>query len=71
MTDRRPMYWLQLSSEMGRSRVVGDCPFCDRRVYGFRWSLAGSGKRCVCGALLGSISAMAPDRPRAHARGTQ
>ena len=26
------------------------CPFCESIVEAYRWSLAGSGKRCECGA---------------------
>jgi hypothetical protein len=36
---------------MGRSRIVFYCPFCDERVEAYTWSLAGSGKRCLCGAM--------------------
>lgn len=28
------------------------CPFCAATVIAYRWSLAGSGKRCSCGVLL-------------------
>lgn len=38
-------------SEMGRSAICFDCPFCAVEVKGFLWSLAGSGKRCSCGAM--------------------
>lgn len=32
-------------------RVVGiRCPFCDTVTEAYLWSLAGSGKKCVCGA---------------------
>ncbi len=37
--------------EMGRTRWIFDCPACGVEVVGFLWSLAGRGKRCVCGAL--------------------
>lgn len=39
-------------SEMGRSRITIVCPFCGEHVVAYRWSLAGSGKRCGCGALF-------------------
>jgi len=35
---------------MGRSAVYFDCPYCGEEVKGYLWSLAGSGKRCRCGA---------------------
>lgn len=38
-------------SEMGRSAAYFDCPFCGEEVKGYYWSLAGSGKRCRCGAF--------------------
>lgn len=31
------------------------CPFCGRVVRAYWWSLAGSGKKCPCGALHGSF----------------
>lgn len=39
------------TSEMGRSRVKLECPFCGAWVTAFLWSLSGSGKRCTCGAI--------------------
>jgi hypothetical protein len=38
-------------SETGRSRVGIRCPFCDVVTEAYVWSLAGSGKRCECGAV--------------------
>jgi len=37
----------------GRSSLTIRCPFCDGVTEAFRWSLAGSGKRCRCGAKFG------------------
>jgi hypothetical protein len=47
-------------SEMGRSSVLVDCPFCDvRGLRVYVWSLAGSGKKCPrCGAMFTSICAI-------------
>lgn len=28
-----------------------ECPFCQQIERAYAWSLAGSGKRCVCGAI--------------------
>lgn len=42
-------------SAMGRTRILIECPFCGAEVWAFVWSLAGSGKRCPCGALHGSL----------------
>ena len=36
----------------GRSTVTVRCPFCEVETEARLWSLAGSGKRCECGALL-------------------
>ena len=36
----------------GRTTVTIRCPFCDVLTEVRSWSLAGSGKRCDCGALL-------------------
>lgn len=30
------------------------CPFCNSQVQAFHWSLAGSGKKCGCGAKFNS-----------------
>ena len=38
-------------STHGRSTCTIECPFCGRRVMAYIWSLAGSGKKCECGAL--------------------
>lgn len=36
-----------------RRRVVGvRCPFCSCVVEAHLWSIAGSGKRCECGAVI-------------------
>lgn len=42
------------SSRHGRSTMMVRCPFCEEKIEVFIWSFAGSGKRCSCGALLGS-----------------
>ncbi len=42
-------------SAMGRSTVDIRCPFCRSVTTAYKWSLAGSGKRCEgygCGALF-------------------
>jgi hypothetical protein len=39
-------YW----SEHGKSTVIIKCPFCQEEVLAYVWSLAGSGKKCKCGA---------------------
>lgn len=36
----------------GRSFTTVRCGFCDTDVQARLWSLAGSGKRCECGAVL-------------------
>lgn len=41
----------ECSQPNGRSRILIECPYCQKRVWGFLWSLAGSGKKCPgCGA---------------------
>lgn len=37
---------------LGRSTVVIRCAFCGVETEARAWSLAGSGKRCDCGAVL-------------------
>ena len=51
-----------LRREVGRIRVRLTCPFCGDDVETYLWSLAGNGKRCPCGALLGQIGAHAKER---------
>lgn len=38
-------------SSIGRNEIFIICPFCRVEVKAYLWSLAGSGKRCSCGAL--------------------
>jgi hypothetical protein len=38
----------------GRSYCYVTCPFCGESVKAHIWSLAGSGKRCPCGAVHGN-----------------
>ena len=42
------------TSSHGRSTCMIICPFCGRNVKAYIWSLAGSGKKCECGAMHGS-----------------
>lgn len=46
-----------LWSAVGRTKVLLTCPFCDADVEAYLWSLAGSGKKCGCGAVLGQTGA--------------
>lgn len=39
---------------------VCECPFCKAQTRAFWWSLAGSGKKCVCGAKYDSDLMFAP-----------
>jgi hypothetical protein len=47
-------------TEVGRSRIVIRCPFCKACVVAYTWSLAGSGKRCGCGAMHYRTGTRAP-----------
>lgn len=42
---------LSRTSGMGRTQITLVCPCCGAEVTAYVWSLAGSGKRCSCGAL--------------------
>jgi len=48
-------------SDHGKSSVDIKCPFCGSITTAYLWSLAGSGKKCECGAkhtyLNGTIAA--------------
>lgn len=50
----------RLSSEVGRIKVRIECPCCGVVTVAYAWSLAGSGKRCPCGAKLTSGGAIPP-----------
>lgn len=52
-TERRQHELRHGRSAMGRSTVIITCPFCHADIEAYAWSLAGSGKRCTCGALHG------------------
>ena len=45
---------LDKRTEMGRSRVKIECPFCKSQFWAFIWSISGGGKKCenkACGAM--------------------
>ena len=52
---KRSAIWRDGRSEMGRSYIWIECPFCSSAaVKGYIWSLAGGGKRCEeCDSLIG------------------
>lgn len=40
------------------------CPWCDHEIKAYLWSLAGGGKRCLCGAIFGSTGGYKlPEKP--------
>jgi hypothetical protein len=48
-------------TEMGRSRVEIECPFCFERFWAFIWSISGGGKKCTnCGAKHASFGQAFP-----------
>ncbi len=50
-TERREYTFTNGRSEMGRSIIYIDCPFCGSTVRAYLWSIAGVGKKCYCGAI--------------------
>ena len=48
-------------SDMGRTRIAVECAFCGAEIIAYVWSLAGSGKKCQCGAKLYSDGSMVKD----------
>lgn len=63
-SDVRPHDGLtELWRGVGRVRVRLTCPFCNADVEAYLWSLAGSGKKCTCGAVCGQWGAW-KRRPR-------
>lgn len=55
-TERRS-YVVNSQSLAPPSSIVYNitCPFCESAMRVHLWSLCGSGKRCTCGALFGSL----------------
>ena len=50
MRETRIYTYRSGASLMGRSYIYITCPFCGQEVKAYIWSLAGSGKKCPCGA---------------------
>jgi hypothetical protein len=48
---RRKYTHSQVNSEIGKSYIMIECPFCSKVVKAYVWSLAGGGKKCECGAI--------------------
>jgi len=48
--ESRPFVARSGRSTHGRSIVYITCPFCAYTMLCYRWSIAGSGRRCPCGA---------------------
>lgn len=48
--------------EKGKTRVSVDCPFCGTELIAYVWSLAGSGKKCQCGAKMDMTGTFSKDR---------
>lgn len=55
MTNKLSYQVLNRISQNGKTRILIKCPCCGEEVWAFVWSLAGSGKRCPCGAKHGSF----------------
>lgn len=53
-------------SAMGKSTVIVTCPFCHAEIEAYKWSLAGAGKRCTCGALHGWRGVSRRWKPKEH-----
>ena len=49
---------------MGRSTVTIECPCCSAWTICFVWSLAGSGKKCACGAKHTRFGTVPPTTPK-------
>lgn len=60
--DKQRLYKvLARRPEMGKSRVLIECPFCKGQFWAYVWSLSGSGKRCPhCNSWHGSFGAYPP-----------
>lgn len=58
---RRIDGYIRKWSEMGKTRIEVKCPFCSAHMIAYLWSLAGSGKKCSCGAKLHSDGSVSKD----------
>jgi hypothetical protein len=58
--ERLPYKIVRRESRMGRSKIWLVCPCCGSEVIAYVWSLSGSGKRCECGAMHGSLGTEPP-----------
>jgi hypothetical protein len=50
MVEARAYEIVSERAEFGRSTMDIKCPFCGEVTTAYKWSLAGSGKKCGCGA---------------------
>lgn len=41
----------EVGNEVGRSSIEITCPYCHQTCIAYKWSLAGSGKKCECGVV--------------------
>lgn len=51
MEDSRFHDRTTISSKVGRTVLAITCPYCHTTTEAYAWSLAGTGKRCECGAV--------------------
>lgn len=52
--SERPKANYYMSMPNGRSYIKVPCPFCGIILKAYVWSMAGCGKRCDCGAIIGN-----------------
>ena len=58
---RREFKTLRRRSEMGKSRVLIECPFCLTQFWAYVWSISGGGKKCPnCGSIHTSFGVAYP-----------
>jgi len=50
MKEKREYVVVRERAEFGRSTMDIECPFCGAVTTAYKWSLAGSGKKCGGGA---------------------
>lgn len=58
--ETMPLVIYDREATMGRTSEMVVCPFCFTHTLTYRWSRCGGGKRCQCGAMLGSNLAYRP-----------
>lgn len=59
--------WRNGMSVHATSYIYITCPFCGAETRAYIWSLAGSGKKCICGAMHTGFGLTVPVKTKDNA----